>query len=280
MTGYVLPLWFRRFFIAGVLGVTLAACASKTDKQPTEPTVTELYQSAEKALSDKDPQRAARLFDDVERLYPYSQWAKRAMIMAAFSNYEAAKYNQAAQAAQRYLDFYPSDEDSAYAQYLIALSYYDQITDTGRDQSTTRQAAQELLEVIRRYPDSEYAREAQLKYDLTQNHLAGKEMQVGRYYLKRGQYTAAINRFRAVIEEYQTTSHIEEALHRLTESYLALGVIPEAQTAAAVLGHNFPGSSWYRDSYTLLTGQRIEPRLNKSSWMFRTYRRVIKGEWL
>lgn len=273
-------LFSQKICILFLCGCVLVACSSTPDEPESEPEVTELYEQAEQALSANEPQRAAALFDDVERLYPYSQWAKRAMIMSAFSYYEAAEYEQAAQAAQRYLDFYPSDEDSAYAQYLIGLSYYDQITDTGRDQSITRQAAQELLEVIRRYPETEYAREAQLKYDLTQDHLAGKEMEIGRYYLKRGQFTAAINRFRSVVEDYQTTTHIEEALHRLVEAYLALGVVPEAQTAAAILGHNFPGSDWYADSYALLTGENITPEASGNSWLNDIYRRVIKGDWL
>ncbi|MDZ7909567.1 MAG: outer membrane protein assembly factor BamD [Gemmobacter sp.] len=176
---------------------------------------------------------------EVERLYPYSEWAKRALIMQAFAYHRNREYEEARAAAQRFLDYYPGDEEAAYAQYLMALSYYDQIDEVGRDQGLTFQALQALREVIEDYPDSEYARSAILKFDLAFDHLAAKEMEIGRYYLKRGHYAAAINRFRVVVEDFQTTTHTAEALHRLVESYLALGFRDEAQTAAAILGHNF-----------------------------------------
>jgi len=247
---------------------------------PEELTVEQLYQKADNELKTGQADVAAKYFDDVERLYPYSQWAKRAMIMSAFSYYQAHSYNEAILAAERYIEFFPSDKEAAYAQYLISISHYDQIVDISRDQSRTRVAMQSLREVAKRYPDSEYAKKAKLKYDLTQNHLAGKEMEIGRYYLKRDHYSAAINRFKVVVEDYQTTSHTAEALHRLVEAYLALGVVSEAQSAAAVLGHNFPGSDWYIDSYALLTGQNLKPRENEGSWLSRFYGRLFKGDWL
>ncbi|MEO1294049.1 MAG: outer membrane protein assembly factor BamD, partial [Pseudomonadota bacterium] len=224
--------------------------SSDNDEQVSEEKPAEtIFAEAKSALDNGNASRAATLFDEVERLYPTSQWAKRAVIMSAFAAYEGAQYDKAILAASRFLDFYPSDKDAPYAQYLIAVSHYDQIVDVGRDQRRTRQAMQALRELIARYPDSEYAREATLKLDLTMDHLAGKEMAVGRQYLKQGAYIGAINRFRTVVETYQTTRHVEEALHRLVEANLALGLTGEAQSAAAVLGHNFPGSDWYADSY-------------------------------
>ena len=239
-----------------------------------------LYERATSAQGGGSYQEAAQLYDEVERLYPTSQLAKRAIINSAYVSYEAANYDRAILTAQRYLDFYPSDKDAPYAQYLIAVSHYDQITDVGRDQARTAQAMQALRELVNRYPDSEYAREAQIKLELTLDHLAGKEMEVGRFYLKRGNYVAAINRFQTVIERYQTTSHVEEAMHRLVESYLALWIESEAQSVAAVLGHNFPGSPWYVDSYALLTGRNLAPRETEGSWISNVWGRVFKGEWL
>ena len=194
----------------------------------------QIYQLGERELAGADPEEAARYFGEVERLYPYSTLARRALIMQAFAYHEAREYELARASAQRYLDFYPADEDAAYAQYLLALSYYDQIDEVGRDQGLTFQALQALREVIERYPDSPYARSAVLKFDLAFDHLAAKEMEIGRYYLKRRHWSAAINRFRVVVEDFQTTTHTPEALLRLTEAYLALGLRDEAQTAAAM----------------------------------------------
>jgi len=175
---------------------------------------------------------------------------------------------------------YPADEYAAYAQYLLALSYYDQIGEVGRDQGLTFQALQALRAVIERYPDSEYARSSVLKFDLAFDHLAAKEMEVGRYYLKRDHFTAAINRFRVVVADFQTTTHTPEALHRLVEAYLSLGLIEEAQTAGAVLGYNYQSTQWYEDSYALLTGQGLEPRVFDSNWLGAVYRQMVRGEWL
>lgn len=240
----------------------------------------EIFAEGERLLADGSPTEAARVFSEVERLYPFSQLAKRAMIMSAFASYEARDYAVARASARRYLELYPADEDAAYAQHLIALTYYDNIVDVGRDQATTRSALKELTEVVRRYPDSDFARDAELKIDLTRDHLAGKEMTIGRYYLKRGHYVAAANRFKTVIAEYQTTSHTPEALHRLVESYLSLGLNREAQTAAAVLGENFPGSDWYAASYALLTARDLRPERSSDGFFDKVYRRVIQGKWL
>ena len=240
----------------------------------------EIYDDAEAQLADGDPEGAAATFDEVERLYPFSQLAKRATIMSAFASYEAGDMPSARSSAGRYLDLYPSDTDAAYAQYLIALTYYDNIVDVGRDQATTRSALEELTAVITRYPESDFARDAALKIDLTNNHLAGKEMEVGRYYLKRGHYVAAANRFTVVLEQYQTTAHTPEALHRLVEAYLSLGLERKAQTAAAVLGENFVGSDWYAASFALLEGRDLRPERAEDGFFDRVFRRVIRGDWL
>ncbi len=267
--------------LAGI--VVLSACAQAKKDTPLEQRSAEqIFKMAEAQLANRKSANAAKTFTEVERLYPYSEWAKRAIVMSAFAYEKAKKYDLARAAAQRYLDFYPADEDAAYAQYLVALSYYDQIDSVDRDQGNTFQALQALRIVIERYPDSRYAESAKLKFDLAIDHLAGKEMQVGRYYLKRGFYTAAINRFRVVVEQYQTTTHTPEALYRLIEAYLSLGLTDEAQTAGAILGHNFRGSVWYKDGYALLTGKGLEAksRGKGNGWLAKVYRRVIKGEWL
>lgn len=279
----------RRLLGIGVLIGLLAAvpgCSSgglfgKKEPSVEELTAAEIFRRGEAQLADGDEIAAAKSFNEIERLYPFSQFAKRAIIMSAYASYKGGQYPDARASARRYVELYPADEDAPYAQYLVALTYYDNIVDVERDQDMTRRALQELTEVARRYPDSEYARDATLKIDLTQDHLAGKEMTVGRYYLKRGHYTSAINRFRKVVDEYQTTSQTPEALHRLTEAYLALGLEREAIAAAAVLGHNFPGSEWYAYSYELLTGRDLIPGDEDPSGFFsRVYRRVIQGKWL
>jgi len=200
--------------------------------------------------------------------------------MQAYAHHQNKDYENSRSAAQRYIDFYPTDEDAAYAQYLLALSYYDQIEDVGRDQGLTFQALQALRTVIERYPDSEYARSSVLKFDLAFDHLAAKEMEIGRYYLKRDHYAAAINRFRVVVEDFQTTTHTAEALHRLVEAYLSLGLTDEAQTAGAILGYNYQSSSWYEDSFKLLTGRGLELKATGDNWLGQIYRQMVKGEWL
>ena len=263
--------------------ITVSACSSDDEdvflEDDTRP-ASVLLAEADAALADGDAELAAVRYEEVERLHPWSSEAKVAMIEASQAYYLSENYEQAALAAQRFLAFYPTDPEAPRAQYLIGVSYYDQIADVGRDQANTRRALQELRTVEDRYPDTSYARDARLKIDLALDHLAGKEMEVGRFYLKRGQHVAAINRFRTVIERYQTTTHAPEALHRLVESYLALGVVNEAQTAAAVLGYNFPGSPWYADSYALLTGVDLAPQEDDDSWISRSYRQIVQGEWL
>jgi outer membrane protein assembly factor BamD len=251
----------RRHILALSALLLVAGCGGAPDQaaNPYEnKPVEELYNLAlDNVMNGKYPV-AAEIFDEVERQYPYSIWARRAMLMAAYCYYQTNKYDDAILAAQRYTSLYPGSRDAAYAYYLVAVSYYEQIVDIGRDQRTTELALQMLQEVVRRFPETEYARDARLKIDLTMDHLAGKEMDIGRRYLREDNYVAAINRFRTVVEKYQTTSHVPEALHRLTEAYLALGLIEEARRSAAVLGHNFPGSEWYVDSYALLKDRNIE----------------------
>ncbi len=272
-----------RSLIACLLLALVAACAgSDEDSRPVEElSAADIYRRAEAQLAAGENVAAASTFDEIERLYPFSQFAKRAIIMSAFASYQGGQYAAARTSARRYVNLYPSDEDAAYAQYIIALTYYDNIVDVERDQNVTENALQELREVVSRYPESDYARDATLKVDLTLDHLAGKEMTVGRYYLKRGHFTSAINRFRRVVDEYQSTSQTPEALHRLVEAYLALGLEREAIASAAVLGHNFPGSDWYLESYELLTGRDLVPDDEDADGFFsRVYRRVIQGKWL
>ena len=223
---------------------------------------------------------AIRYFSEVERLFPYSRFARRALIMQAYALHRDRNYEEARLVAQRFLDSYPGDEDTAWARYLVALSYYDQIEEIGRDQGLTFRALQALREVIEQHPDSEFARAAELKFDLAFDHLAAKEMEVGRYYLRRGQYPAAINRFRIVVETFDTSTHTPEALHRLVEGYLALGLPDEARTAAAILGHNFQANPFYDDSFRLLTGQGLAPDAAGEGWLRDLYRQAIRGDWL
>ena len=242
-----------------VLAITIAACSSDDEDTYFARDVEVLYNLGAERLERGQYALAAALFDEVERQHPYSVWARRSQLMAAFAHYAANQYEDAVLSAERFLTLHPGNASAPYAYYLIAMSHYEQITDIGRDQRKTEQALQALDQVVRRFPNSEYARDAKLKLDLTMDHLAGKEMEIGRFYQRQKQYLAAIGRFRVVIENFQTTSHTPEALHRLVESYLAIGIISEAQTVAAVLGHNFPQSKWYRFSYSLLSGQKLVP---------------------
>ncbi|MCA0961326.1 outer membrane protein assembly factor BamD [Salipiger bermudensis] len=240
----------------------------------------QIYERGEYELDRKDGEEAAYYFSEVERLYPYSEWSKRALIMQAYAYHIEKDYENSRSSAQRYIDFYPTDEDAAYAQYLLALSFYDQIEEVGRDQGLTFQALQALRTVIERYPKSEYARSSILKFDLAFDHLAGKEMEIGRYYLRDKHFGAAISRFRVVVEDFQTTTHTPEALHRLVEAYLSLGLVQEAQSAGAILGYNYQGSEWYRDSYKLLTNRGLPLEAQGDNWLAQAYRQMVKGEWL
>jgi len=234
----------------------LAACASKEREEYVERPVEQLYNEGVDALATDRYLTAARAFDEVERQHPYSTWATKAQLMAAYAHYQANKYDDAIVAVDRFIQLNPSNRDVGYAYYLKAISYYEQITDVQRDARMTELAMGALEEVVRRFPDTPFARDARLKIDLTNDHLAGKEMEVGRFYMRRGQYVGAINRFKLVLDRFQTTSHVPEALHRLVEAYTALGLSGEAEKAAAILGHNYPGSDWYQDSYGLVTTGR------------------------
>ncbi|MEP4508726.1 MAG: outer membrane protein assembly factor BamD [Paracoccaceae bacterium] len=240
----------------------------------------QIFERGEFELERSKPDDAAFYFAEIERLYPFSDIARRALIMQAFAFHSDRDYENSRSAAQRFIDFYPEDDDAAYAQYLLALSYYDQIDEVGRDQGLTFQALQSLREVIERYPDSEFSKSAVLKFDLAFDHLAGKEMEIGRYYLKRDNFSAAINRFRVVVEDFQTTSHTAEALHRLVEAYLSLGLTDQAQTAGAILGFNYQSTEWYEDSFKLLTGQGLQPRSRGNNWLSQIYRQMVQGRWL
>jgi outer membrane protein assembly factor BamD len=259
----------RVFLVLTCLLPLLAGCASSGDKKadaaPQVPVET-MYNAAAKKLDAGRYYDAAKLFDDVDREYPYSQWAVKAQLMSGYAHYKDMKYDESVIALDHFLELHPGDQNAAYAWYLKALCYYEQITDVRRDQKMTELALDSLRQVVQRYPQSKYARDAALKIDLTNDHLAGKEMEIARYYEDRRQYQAAINRFEKVVTQYQTTTHVPEALHRLVECWLALGVAPEAQKAAAILGHNYPESAWYRDTYKLLgrtSAKAEEPGLLK-----------------
>lgn len=266
--------------LAASLVFALAAACGDQDAPLEDLTAEEIYGRAEFELEAGRDEDAAELFGEVERLYPYSELAKRALIMQTFAYHRGKDYENSRSSAQRYIDFYPADEDAAYAQYLLALSYYDQIDEVGRDQGLTFEALQALRTVIERYPDHDYARSAALKFDLAFNHLAAKEMEVGRFYLRRGHHIAAINRFRTVVEEFQTTTHTPEALYRLVESYLSLGLSDEAQTAGAILGYNYQSTEWYNDAYILLMGRGLRLEVAGDGWLRQVYRQMVRGEWL
>jgi len=274
---------FPLFSIAMAGTLALSACSwfdkssegDDADTKYVERPVELIYAEAWKHIRERNWTAAAKQFDEVERQHPYSIWARRAMLMSAFSYYQANKYQDAINTADQYIQLHPGSQEVAYAFYLKAMSLYEQITDVGRDQTNTEQALTALEDVVQRFPNTEYARDALLKIDLTQDHLAGKEMEVGRYYLRRGDYIGAINRFRVVVERYQRTPQIAEALERLTEAYYALGVYDEAKTAAAVLGANYPGSRWYQDSYDLLITHNMKPELNPASWISKLFQSPI-----
>ncbi|HEV2302311.1 MAG TPA: outer membrane protein assembly factor BamD [Stellaceae bacterium] len=266
---------FNSFRLAGIgLALLLAACGGASKEAYIEKPVDDLYNKAMDDMADHNYGAASKTFDQVESQHPYSVWATKAQLMAAYALYQDGDYNRAIIAADRFIQLHPGNRDTPYAYYLKAISYYIQITDVGRDQKTTEQAMAALQDVIRRYPDSKYARDAKLKYDFTQDHLAAKEMDIGRYYLHRGQYLAAMNRFKRVIDQYQTTTDVPEALERLIECDLALGLTDEAKKNAAVLGYNYPGSHWYVDGYALVTGGAI-PGEPKEGWFSRTLGKVF-----
>lgn len=260
--------------VAVLLSSGLSACSSDKEDTYVAQDVEALYNYASTMMERGNYKFSAVYFDEVERQHPYSPWARRAMLMSAYSYYRSSDYEEAILSAERFLTLHPGNTSAPYAHYLIANSYYAQISDVGRDQKATQQALTALHEVVVRYPNSDYARDAQLKIEMTRDHLAGKELDVGRFYQDHGQYLAAIGRFRKVVENYQTTSQTPEALHRLVETYLSIGLKDEAQQVAAVLGYNYPESKWYGYSYTLLTGQDLTPQMPKEGgegWMSRLF---------
>lgn len=266
----------RRLAVFAGSCMLLAACAS-TDIADTTDFVDDtrpapvMFNDALATMEGGDYASAALQFDELEQIHPYSEYAKRALVLGAFSHFSSGKYPEAVNAGRRYTTLHPSGEDAAYAQFIVAQSYYNQIPDVNRDQEQTARAINAFRDLIRRYPDSEYVGPAQEQIRFANDQLAGAEMRIGRFYLDRRNYVASINRFRTVVEEYQTTRHVEEALHRLVENYLTMGVVDEAQTAAAVLGHNFPESDWYARSFALLESGGLSPQENAGSWISRSF---------
>jgi outer membrane protein assembly factor BamD len=263
----------RLSFVAAAL--LLAACS--TSKEGTKDAFEDdqpagvLYNQGLAYMNGGKMGDAIKSFDEVDRQHPYSEWARKALIMSAFASYRRGRFDDTVNSANRYLTLYPGSPDAAYAQFLIGSSHFKQIPDITRDQEPTRKAMASLQEIVDRYPDSEYASDAKQKIIVARDQLAGKEMQTGRYYLERREFIAAINRFKIVVGEFQDTRHVEEALERMVEANMALGLAGEAQTAAAVLGHNFPDSKWYKDAYALLQGGGLEPREDKGSWLSKAF---------
>ncbi len=268
-----------RFCALVLLAVSVSACSwfVKEEVVPDEP-AEKLYNEGLYLLNNKsDYKRAAKKFEEVDRQHPYSEWARKSLIMLAYANYQGTDYDDSISAAKRYVTLHPGSPDAAYAQYLIGSSYYDQIPDITRDQQRTEKALQALDEVVRKYPNTEYAVSAKRKMEIARDQLAGKEMDTARFAQKRREYIAAINRYKVVVTQYQTTRHVEEALMRLVELYMTLGIVGEAQTAAAVLGHNFPDSPWYKDAYALVKGGGLEPREDQASWISKAFKGVFLG---
>jgi outer membrane protein assembly factor BamD len=263
----------RALCLALVCGL-VTACGSftKTDDMVSSDPPNVIYGRAEALLDKQKYGAAAKEYEKVDVNHPYSQEARRAIVLAAYAHYQEGKYDEAISAADRYLTLHPGTKESDMAQNIVAMSYYDQVLDPKRDQTMARKSLQAYLTLIQRYPDSRYAADAQNRIRVLRDLLAASEMQVGRYYLRHNNYLAAINRFKTVVTDYQTTEQIEEALSRLTEAYMALGIVNEAQTAAAVLGHNFPDSKWYQNAYGLLQKSGVQPQEHEGSWITQTYK--------
>lgn len=264
----------RTLILIAATATVLTACQNARRSQEVayvERPVEQLYERATSELDKRDYDDAILLFNEVERQHPYSEWARRSSLMSAFASYESRRYDDAIATSQRYLSLNPAGQGAPYAYYLISASYFDQIMDVGRDQKTTELAKDALNDVVRRYPDTDYARDARIKLDMVQDQLAGKEMEIGRWYLRRNQHLSAVNRFRTVVKDYDTTSHTPEALHRLVETYLSLGLKQEALVAGSVLGYNYPESVWYRDTYRLLGEEGLDPEAaseaQKRTWL-------------
>lgn len=270
---------YQKYCVFALTVMVLAGCSGKKqapeiESQPVE----SLYERASGAMESENYVEATKYFEEVERQHPYSEWSMRAQLMAAYASYLDQRYDEAIISLDRYIQLHPGAADIDYAYYLKAMCYYEQISDVRRDQDMTVQAVQALNALIGRYPDSKYSRDAALKRDLTLDHLAGKEMEIGRYYLNRGEINAAINRFRMVIANFQTTSHVPEALHRLVEAYMTLGLRGEALQVAAVLGHNYPGSSWYERSYALLDPEQRQKIIDERGLVERTLDTLLKPD--
>lgn len=276
---------FRHFVPVAVVlfALPLSACDSlsnlnpfdkgevyKPEVKPVAP-AEKLYNDGLSSLEERDFERAVEKFKQIDKEYPFSQWQKKALLMTTFAHFSASELDEAATAGKRYLQLYPADPDAAYAAYLVASAYYAGVPDVTRDQDRAEKALVAFQEVVQRWPKSEYADDAKFKINVMKDQLAGREMEVGRYYLEKRNYTAAINRFRVVVSQYQTTNQIEEALARLAEAYMALGIVQEAEAAGAVLGHNFPDSQWYKDTYALLESKGASPRASGSSWITKAF---------
>jgi outer membrane protein assembly factor BamD len=275
-----------RALAIGVCGMGLAACDTLSSINPFDRSETykpeivadvpaeQIYNDGLARIQKEDFEGAAKKFSSLDKQYPYSEWARKGLIMETYANYQGGLYEETITSAKRYLQAHPNSSDAAYAQYLMASAYYDQIPDITRDQAKSERALAALQDLVQRYPRSEYVNDAKKKIQVATDQLAGKELEVGRFYLQKRNYSGAINRFRTVVARYQTTRHVEEALERLTEAYMAMGIVAEAQTAAAVLGHNFPDSPWYKDAYALLTKGGVEPREDSESWISKAFRGV------
>ncbi len=270
--------WLIICLIALSAGLLVSGCASSNDLSqalnPDPPT--KMYSDADRYLSKGLYNKAAARFEDLDRDHPYAPEARKAIVMAAYAYYKAGKYPEAIASARRYTTMHPGTKEAALAHHIIASAYFDDINGPNRDQTATRKALAELKILQTRYPDSEYSEKANNRIRVAEDTLAAAEMEVGRYYLKKRNYIAAINRFKTVVKDYQTTAHVEEALARLTESYLALGIVNEAQTAAAVLGHNFPQSKWYKDAYGLLASGGLAPQQDSGSWISKAWKSLPK----
>lgn len=270
--------------VAALVSPALAGCSSfdffnekkELTALPDEP-ADKLYNEALFEMNSRKYDEAVKKFTEVDKQHPYSEFARKSVMMTAYIKYSQGEYEEAISNAKRYLALHPGSQDAAYAQYIVGMSYFNQIPDITRDQERTARALQALEEVVRKYPKSEYADAARQRMEIARDQLAGKEMDIGRYYLKQRNYTGAVNRFRVVITNYQRTRHIEEALARVAEAYMAMGIVNEAQTAAAVLGHNFPDSQWYKDTYNLVTTDGSAPREDTGSWISKAFKKVGLG---
>jgi len=260
--------------LSGCASTSLTSMFEEDEAPKEEKTATQLYSEGDAMLDEADWKGAAEKFEEVDKNFPYSAEARRSIVMSAYANYKQGNAQKAVGAARRYLTLHPGTDEAPLAQHIIASAYFDRMNGPDRDQSDTEKALEELEILTRRYPDSRYAPRARKRVKIARDLLAAKEMNVGRYYLEEGNYLAAINRFRTVVEKYQQTKHVEEALSRLTEAYMALGIKSEAQTAAAVLGHNYPESKWYKDAYALLESDGLAPREDAGSWISRQWRKI------